>query len=114
MYGQSTYCLANSRFVSIDSRVSSGLPTIRPPTTNRPCRWRCSMASMVALPPLRPSPRRAFFARALTKSSALHQRRERLAMLGKRRRHRLHEIFDIVEPGADNGLAQLREAADVE
>ena len=35
-------------------------------------------------------------------------------MLGKRRRHRLHEILDIVEPGVDNRLAQLREAADVE
>ena len=28
MYGQSMYRLANSRFASIDSRVSSGLPTI--------------------------------------------------------------------------------------
>ena len=32
------------------SRVSSGLPTINPPTTNRPCRCRCSIAAIDALP----------------------------------------------------------------
>ena len=35
MYGQSMYRLANSRFATTDSRRSSGLPTIRPPTTTK-------------------------------------------------------------------------------
>ena len=33
MYGQSTYRFANARLASIDARVSSGLPTMMPPTT---------------------------------------------------------------------------------
>ena len=44
MYGQSTYFRANVRLASIDSRVSSGLPTMSPPTTNMPCRCRMSIA----------------------------------------------------------------------
>ena len=35
----------HARIASIDSRVSSGLPTIKPPTTSMPCRWRTSTAA---------------------------------------------------------------------
>ena len=45
--------------------VSSGLPTISPPTTKRPCRCRCSIAAIVALPTVRPCSRCAFLAEAL-------------------------------------------------
>jgi len=34
--------------------VSSGFPTMRPPTTYIPCRWRCSIAVVVALPRVLP------------------------------------------------------------
>jgi hypothetical protein len=45
---------------------------------------------------------------------ALHQGRQRRTMLGQRRRHRLNEILDVIEPGIDDGLAQQREASYVE
>ena len=45
---------------------------------------------------------------------ALHQRRERLAVIGNRRGHPLHEIVDVVQPGVDDRLAQRLEAMDVE
>ena len=123
--------LANSRFVSIDSRVSSGLPTMRPPTTNRPCRWRWSMASMVAFPRILSAPAPGVFRSRLqeieiafedvldpekdvAESGALHQRRKRRPVLRKRRSHRLHDILDVVEPAIDDGLAEQLEAAYVE
>ena len=103
-----------SRLASIDSRVSSGLPTIRPPTTNMPWRCRCSIASMVALPTVRPCSRCAFFARALQEREVVVEdvldAEEHVAeagarisgasvapCCGDRRRHRLHDVVDVVE-----------------
>src|SRR5687767_8798790 len=48
------------------------------------------------------------------KSGALHQRRQRPTMLGERRRHRLNEILDVVEPGVDDRMAQRFEPMYVE
>ena len=72
MYGQSTCARANDRFAATDSRVSSGLPTISPPTTSIPCLCRMAIASSVAFPFRGPSPCWLFFARALrnTRSSS--------------------------------------------
>ena len=131
MYGQSTYRRANARFASIDSRVSSGLPTISPPTTKSPCRCRCPIAAIDALPTVRPSARCAFLADALRKARSVgqhvldaeehvaepgapHQRRERGAVLGERRRHRLDDVVGVVEAALDDRLAQPLEPPHVE
>src|SRR5688572_15350888 len=122
MYGQSTCRRAKFRFAAIDSGVSSGLPTMRPPTISRPCRCSTSMASSVAF--VRPSPAvlRLFFAPALRKleilfqhvldpekhvaeAGLLHERREGGAVTGKRRRHSLHDVIEVVQSGVDDCLA---------
>ena len=43
-----------------------------------------------------------------------HQRRQRLAVVGDRRGHRLHDVVDVVEAGVDDGAAQRLEARDVQ
>src|SRR3954462_3191070 len=84
------YCRANSRFASIDSRVSSGLPTISPPTTNMPLRGRGSIASMLALPvrgaPFRP----ACLARAVARR-----------FLGARPQERQGGVDDVLDAEED-------------
>jgi hypothetical protein len=57
--------------------VSSGLPTIRPPTTYIPLRVQGSMACTVALPALRPPSRRSFLALAFRKPRSSSEARSR-------------------------------------
>ena len=75
MYGQSTNWRAKFRFAAIDSRVSSGFPTIKPPTTNMPLRRMASTAASVALLLSLDPPRVLFFAAAGL--SLLFDRRKR-------------------------------------
>ena len=93
----------------IDSRVSSGLPTISPPTTYILFLCRCSMARSVALPVLRPASRNSFLAAAfknckiilenvldakehVAKTGLPHQRRQGFAVHRDGRCHRLHGV----------------------
>ena len=80
---------------------------------------------------MRPSSRNSFLAAAfrnceiilqnvldaekdVAEAGLAHQRRQRLAVHGDRRGHRLHGVVDVVQAGIDDGVAQRLEAADVE
>ena len=67
------------------------------------------MAVSVALPARRPP-----FSCFVFFASLTHQRRERRAVVGDRRRRRLDRVFELVQPGADDRLAQRGEALHVE
>ena len=131
MYGQSTCLRANARLAATPSRVSSGLPTIRPPTTSRPL--RCSTSTACGR---RVADAAAVLAQAvlgarlqerqvvledvldaekdIPEAGLLHQRPERLAMRGDRRGHALDDVVDVVEAAVDDRPAEGLEAGDVE
>ena len=50
----------------------------------------------------------------VAESGAAHQRRQRRAVLGERRGHRLDDVVDVVQAAVDDRLAERLEAADVE
>ena len=110
------------------SRVSPGLPTIRPADDEHVVvvqvldgGERRVAGAPAALLVLRVLGRRLEEAEVVlehvldpeehvAEAGLTHQRRQRRAVVGDRRRRRLDRVLELVQPGVDDRLAQRREA----